>query len=97
MQRTVEYHRDGNFEADYKETSVEEKLEIMESFVRVTPMPIKSGEMVFLCNCYDAYKYYACVHSGVVSMLWNPEMTFPDVERAHPLKAKQTKEGVESL
>jgi hypothetical protein len=42
------YHRDGNFEADYGETSVEEKLEIMESFVRVTPMPIKSGEMVFL-------------------------------------------------
>ncbi len=65
----------------------------MESFVRVTPMPIKSGEMVFLCNCGDAYKNYACVHSGVVSMLWNPEMTFPDVERTHLLKAKQTKKA----
>jgi hypothetical protein len=30
---------------------------------------------------------------GEVSMLWNPEMTFPDVERAHLLKAKQTKKG----
>jgi hypothetical protein len=66
----------------------------MESFVRVTPMPIKRGEMVFLCNCSDAYKNYGCVHSGVFSMLWNLEMTFPDVERAHHLKAKQTKKGL---
>ncbi len=87
------YHRDGGFEADYGDTSVEEKLEIMEGFVRVTPMPIKSGEMVFLCNCGDAYKNYGCLHSGVVLMLWNLEMTFPDVERAHLLKAKQTKKG----
>ncbi len=27
-------------------------------------------------------------------MLWNPEMTFPDVERAHLRKAKQTKKGL---
>jgi hypothetical protein len=93
------YHQDGDFDADYGDTSVEDKLEIMESFVHVTPMPIKSCEMVFLCNCVDAYKNYACVHSGVVSnrlsMLWNPEMTFPDVERAHLrlLKAKQTKKA----
>jgi hypothetical protein len=46
-----------------------------------------------LCNCGDAYKYYVCVHSGVVSMLLNPEITFPNVERAHLLKAKQTKKS----
>ncbi len=45
------YHRDGNFDADYGDLSVEDKLEIMESFVPVTPMPIKTGEIVFLCNC----------------------------------------------
>ncbi len=70
---------------------MEDKLDIMESFVRVTPMPIKSGEMVFLCNCCDAYKNYACVHSGVLSMLWNLDMIFPDAERVHHLKAKQKK------
>jgi hypothetical protein len=47
------YHRDGNFDANYGDMSVEDKLE-MESFVRVTLMPIKRGEMVFLCNCSDA-------------------------------------------
>ena len=70
---------------------MEDNLEIMESFVCVTPMPINSGEMVFLCNCGDAYKNYACVHSGVMSMLWNLDMIFPDAERAHHLKAKQTR------
>jgi hypothetical protein len=35
------YHRDGEFEAEYGDTSVDEKLNIMESFVRVTPMSIK--------------------------------------------------------
>ncbi len=29
----------------------------------------------------------------MVSMLWNLKMTFPDVERAHLLNAKQTKKG----
>ncbi len=85
------YHRKGEFDAEYGAMSVEDKLDIMDSFVRVTPMPIKRGEMVFLCNCCEAYKNYACVHSGVLSMLWNLDMIFPDAERAHHLKAKQTK------
>jgi hypothetical protein len=53
---------------------VEDKLEIMERFVRVTPMPIKSCKMVFLCKCGDAYRNYGCVNSGVVSMLWSPDI-----------------------
>jgi hypothetical protein len=90
------YHSEGDLDADYGETSAEDKLDIMimESFVRVTPMPIKSGEMVFLCNCGDAYKNYECVHSGVLSMLWNQDMKFPDAERVHHLKAKQTKKAL---
>jgi hypothetical protein len=87
------YHQDGNFDADYGDMSVEDKLKIMESFVRVTPMPIKSGEMVFLCNCGVAYQNYACEHSGVVSMLWNPDLKLPYVERAAQLKAKETKKA----
>jgi hypothetical protein len=35
------YHRNGNFCADYRDMRVEDKLDIMESFVRVTPMPAK--------------------------------------------------------
>ena len=61
------YHREDQLDAEYGETTLEDKLDILENFVRVTPMPIKSGEMVFLCNCSEAYKSYACVHSGVLS------------------------------
>ncbi len=86
------YHRDGNFDAYYGDMSVEEKLEIM-GFVRVTPMPIKSGEMVFPCNCGVAYQNYACEHSGVVSMLWNPDMKLSDIELAQQPKAKKTKKA----
>ncbi len=59
-------HRNGNLDANYEDMSVdsEDKLDIMEGFVRVTPMPVKSGEMVFLCNCCDAYHNYGCEHSG---------------------------------
>ncbi len=88
------YHREDDFDAEFGETSVEDKLDIVESFVRATPMPIKSCEMVFLCNCCEAYKNYACVHSGVLSMLWNQNMIFPDAECAHHLKAKQTKKAL---
>ncbi len=85
------YHRNGQFDADYGDMTVEDKLDIMESFVRVTPMPIRSSDMVFLCNCGDAYRNYGCEHSGVRSMLWNPDMEFPDVERSAKLKAKGAK------
>jgi hypothetical protein len=65
----------------------------MESFVRVTLMPIKRGEMMFLCNCGDAYCNYGSEHLGVVSMLWNLDMKLPDGERAEQLKAKETKKA----
>ncbi len=86
------YHRDGNFDANYGAMSVDDKLEIMESFVPVTPMLIKTGKLVFLCNCCDAHRNYRCAFR-VVSMLRIPDTTFPDVERAHQLKAKQTKKA----
>jgi hypothetical protein len=35
------YHHEDDLDAEYGATSLEDKLDIMESFVRVTPMPIK--------------------------------------------------------
>jgi hypothetical protein len=87
------YHRTDTFDAEYSDKTVEDKLEIMESFVRVTPMPVKSGELIFLCNCKDGYRNYACDHSIVLSMLWNSKLNFPDVERAAQLKAKAVKKA----
>jgi hypothetical protein len=86
------------FDAEYgdksdKTVDSEDKLEIMENFVCVTPMPVRSGELVFLCNCKDGYRNYACDPSIVLSMLWNRKLNFPDVERAAQLKAKEVKKA----
>jgi hypothetical protein len=65
------YHRTDTFDAEYGDKTVEDKLEIMENFVRVTPMPVRNGELVFICSCKDGCRNYACDHSIVLSMLWN--------------------------
>jgi hypothetical protein len=87
------YHRTDTFDAEYGDKTVEDKLEIMENFVRVTPIPVKSWELVFLCDCKDGYRYCACDHSIVLSMLCNPKLNFPHVERAAQLKAKEVKKA----
>jgi hypothetical protein len=46
------YHSNSCFDAEFGAMTVEDTLDmIIEAFTRVTPMPVKSGEMVFLCNC----------------------------------------------
>ncbi len=61
----------------------------MDNFVSVTPMPVRNGELVFICNCKDSYRNYACDYSIVLSMLWNPKLNFQDVEIAAQLKAQE--------
>jgi hypothetical protein len=90
------YHSNSSIEEEFGAMTVEDTLDmIIDAFVRVTPMPVKSGDMVFLCNC-DCFREYACEHSGVLrvlSMLWNPKLSFPDIERAEQLKVKETKKA----
>ncbi len=49
--------------------TVADKLDIIESFVRIMPMAVKSGELVFFYNCVDYYRSYVCEHAVVTSML----------------------------
>ncbi len=63
--------------------------DIMDAFTRITPLPSKVGEMVFLCTCVDAYQKYACVEAIVLSMIYNPNLCVPDTERAKQLKGRK--------
>ncbi len=54
---------------------------------------LRSGELVFLCNCNDGYQNYACAHSVILSMLWNPKPNYSYVGRAAQLKAKEVKKS----
>ena len=73
----------------YPAISPMDALEVMESFVRVTPLATKVGDMTFLCVCADAYQSYACVESLVLSMLFNPDLEVPDNLREKQLKDRE--------
>ena len=62
---------------------------MMESFVRVTPLATKVGDMDFLCVCADAYQCYTCVEALVLTMLFNPNLNVPDNLREKQLKDRQ--------
>ena len=48
-----------NFMIEYPTMGVEDILDVMESFDSIAPLPVKYGEIVFLCNCKGAYHSYA--------------------------------------
>ncbi len=82
----------------------EDALQVIASFVRVTPLATKVGEMAFLCVCADVYQSYSYVEALVLSMLFNPDSKVPDNLRekqlmdceraklANPFTAKRAKD-----
>ena len=40
----------------YPDNTPEDTFDMMDAFTRITPLPSKVGEMVFLCTCVDAYQ-----------------------------------------
>ena len=70
--------------ADYKVmfpmNSPEDTLDLMDSFNFIKPLKVKSGQMVWLCTCADAYQSYCCVESVVLSLLFNPALEVSDID-----------------
>ncbi len=54
-------------------------LDIMYSFNYIKPLPKKCGQIVSLCTCADAYQFYCCVKSVLLSLMFNPEFDAPDI------------------
>ncbi len=89
----VLFHRPEEFSVKYPQLNIAEKLTIMKSFNIVMPLPVKTvkcGKMMFkhCVHVMACYRPYECAESVVVSMLFNPELLLPDVERAEKVKAK---------
>ena len=76
---------------EYPTMGVEDILDVMESFDSIAPLPVKYGEIVFLCNCKGAYNSYVCLESAVLSCMFNPELEIPDIARLKQLKDRQKK------
>ena len=67
------------FHVDFPQYSVEDVLDLMESFHHIKPLSVKSGDQVFLCTCCDAYQSYCCVESTALTLLYNSELEVPDL------------------
>ena len=83
------FNKTEEFESEYPQYRLDDVLELMEHFHHIKPLPIKSGEQVFLCTCCDAYQKYCCVESTVLSLLHNPELEVPDIERLKQIKERE--------
>ena len=64
-------------------------LDLMDSFNYIKLLPKKSGQMVFLCTCADAYQSYCCVESVLLSLLSNPELEVADIARLKQLNERE--------
>ena len=69
--------------------SPEDTLDLMDSFNYIKPLHKKSGQMVWLCSCADAYQSYCCVESVILSLLFNPELEVPDLASLRQLKDRE--------
>jgi hypothetical protein len=83
------FNRTDSFEIEYPQYTVDDVLDLMDSFHHIKPLPIKSGEQVFLCTCCDAYQKYCCVESTVLSVLFNLELEVPDIARLQQIKERE--------
>ncbi len=58
----------------YPGNTQDDTFDIMDAFTRITPLPSKVGNMVFLCTCVHYYQKYTCVEAIVLSMIFNPNL-----------------------
>jgi hypothetical protein len=83
------FNKTDSFEIEYPQYTLDDVLYLMESFHHIKPLPIKSGEQVFLCTCCDAYQKYCCVESTALSLLYNVELEVPDIARLQQIKERE--------
>ena len=52
-------------------------MDIMDSFYRLIPLPVKVGPMCFKCTCTKGFVSFACEHSTIATMLFDPRLEVP--------------------
>jgi hypothetical protein len=83
------FNNPAEFVAKYPGNYPEQTLDIMDAFTSITPLSSKVSEMVSLCTCADAYQKYTCVEAIILSMIFNPNLSVPDTDRAKQLNSRK--------
>ena len=56
---------------------------------RITPLPVKCGDLLFLSTTPECYRSYVSVETVVLSMLFNKDLKVPDSRSATQLKNRE--------
>ena len=83
------FKKPDDYKVMFPMNSPEDTLDLMDSFNYIKPLHKKSGQMVWLCSCADAYQSYCCVESVILSLLFNPELEVPDIASLKQLKDRE--------
>jgi hypothetical protein len=57
------------FNVEYPQITIADKLQCLENFDRIDPLPVKCGVMLAKSICNDSYRKFCCIESIMFSML----------------------------
>jgi hypothetical protein len=66
-------------------------MDLMDSFYRLILLPIRVGPMCFKCTCTRGFVWYACNHSTIATMLFDPTIEVPQSADITRLKDRPAK------
>ncbi len=66
-------------------------MDIMDSFYRLIQLQVRVGPMCFKCTCTKGFVSYACKHSTIATMLFDPAMEVPQSADITKLKDRPAK------
>jgi hypothetical protein len=92
------FHHTDTFNVAYRDPqiTIAGKLQCLENFDRIDPLPLKCGVMLTKCSCNDSNQKICCVHSFIFSMLFSPNLVVPSTDCSKQLK-ETTKDQVNSF
>jgi hypothetical protein len=57
--------------------------------LRITPLPVKCGDLLFLSTTPECYRSYVSIETVVLSMLFNKDLKVPDSKSATQIKNRE--------
>ena len=66
-------------------------MDIMDCLYRVLPLTVRVGPATFKCVCTEGFVSYACVHSTLAAMFFDPDMEVPGIADITRLKDRPAK------
>ncbi len=67
----------------YPGNTPDDTFDIMDAFTRITQLPSKVGDMVFLCTCVYVYQNFRSIHASRRSSTIHSQLVYPGHGTGH--------------